>query len=132
MFKLKSRSVCRKDEEICHDMADTLRRQFSELDSSRVKEIVVLTHFLPFRALVIYQNKLPIDFFTAFDGCEEIEDIIEECKLVTHVLCGHSHIKRDVMIGNIRAMSNPVGYLGTEHNPILAELAVEKLTIIDL
>jgi hypothetical protein len=75
---------------------------------------------------------LPIDFFTAYDGSEEMEKAIKSCPLVTTALCGHSHVKKDVMIGKIRAMTNPVGYLKKEHSKMLAEIAAEKITMLEI
>ena len=132
LFNLRSRAVCRPDKDICGEMILSLGNQLKTLESTGVDRIVVVTHFVSFRDMVIYKDELPIDFFTAYDGSEELERTIRSCRLVTHCLCGHSHTLKDRMIGSIRAMSSPVGYLTKMGAEQLRQVAVEKLMFVDV
>jgi hypothetical protein len=56
-------------------MAESLAGQLAELESRRVKEIVVATHVVSFRELVYDRNELPADFLTAYQGSVELESL---------------------------------------------------------
>jgi hypothetical protein len=131
-FNLKSRAVCLKDDEICIKMSKALENQLNYLESRRVDKIIILTHFIPLKDLVRYQNDLPMDYFTAFTGCEVIEAVISNYPTICYLLFGHSHFKCDRTVGSIRALSGPIGYLDTVRQSDLGDIAEERLGTVEI
>jgi len=130
MDDLKGRR--KSDEEVALEMETSLKRQIESLKGQGVDRTIVVTHHVPFRKMILYQNRLPWDFFSAFMGSEGLAEIILEESTITHVLCGHSHIKNSLQIGTIKAIKSPLGYSREWRTKNLSELIEEKLTSFDL
>lgn len=122
----------KSDEEVAQEMEASLQHQIKSLNRQGINRIVVVTHHVPFSKMILYQNQLPWDFFSAFMGSEGLGKIILEESSVTHVICGHSHIKNSFQIGSIKVMKSPVGYSREWRTKNLSELIEEKLTCLDI
>lgn len=127
-----ARNRRKSDEEVTQEMETALQHQIETLTARGVARIVVVTHHVPFREMLLYPNRLPWDFFSAFMGSEGLGKIILEEKKVCHVLCGHSHIKSSLYLETIQATKSPVGYSREWNTKNLRELAEERLACIEL
>jgi len=127
-----SKNIRKSDEEVAQEMEVSLKKQIESLKGQGINKTVVVTHHVPFRKMILYQNRLPWDFFSAFMGSKGLGDIILEESTITHVLCGHSHIKNSLQIGTVKAMKSPLGYSREWRTKNLSELIEEKLTCFDL
>lgn len=105
--------LCLSDSEIANLMAKSLSLQLDQLAREAVRQIVVVTHFVPNRGLLEYRDSIPHDYFNAYHGTIEIESLIGRHRKISHVFSGHSHVAKDITIDGIRYVSRPVGYLGT-------------------
>jgi len=122
----------KSDEEVAREMEASLKHQLQSLTQKGINNIVVVTHHVPFRKMLLYPNILPFAFFSAFMGSEGLGKIILEENNVSYVICGHSHIKSSAHIGNLNAMKSPVGYFCEWHTKNLNTLIEEKLTCFDI
>ncbi|MBW2183316.1 MAG: metallophosphoesterase [Deltaproteobacteria bacterium] len=122
----------KSDEEVAQEMEASLKQQIQSLNEQGIKNIVAITHHVPFREMISYQNTLPWDFFSAFMGSEGLGRIILEESTVTHVICGHSHLKNHLNIGKVRAMKSPVGYPREWSIKDLHKLAEDRLDCFEL
>jgi putative phosphoesterase len=122
----------KSDEEVAHEMELSLKKQLQSLVRKGVKTIVVVTHHVPFKKMVVHPNVLPFDFFSAFMGSEGLGTIILEERTVTHVICGHSHIKSSLKTGTTHAMKSPVGYFREWRTKNMTEHIGERLTCFDI
>jgi len=91
---------------LCQDLAEQIR-----LVKGKVKQIIAVTHMVPFKELIEYTGDPSIDFFYAFAGSTKIGEILKACKLVTHVIYGHIHKQSSAEIHSINCYSSPIGYL---------------------
>lgn len=96
-----------------------------------VKSIVYVSHHLPFQALTLYKNTLPWDFFSAFMGAESTGQILLNDERIKLSVSGHSHIRKLVSIGNLTAITVPVGY-GRPANNEYSSLVHDGLAVLDL
>lgn len=69
-----------------------------------VREIVVVTHYPPFVELSV--EGMP------FTGSRETGTILASHPKVTISISGHIHERKDIVVGHVRAVRCPVGYLG--------------------
>lgn len=120
------------DEEVAQEMETSLKHQLQSLTCQKINNIVVVIHHVPFRKMLLYPNLLPFDFFSAFMGSEGLGKIIREENTVTHTICGHSHLKSSLKIGNVQAMKSPVGYPKEWRTKNLSELIEERLSCFEI
>ncbi len=121
--------LCLSDGEIAKEMARALSVQLGQLAQERVRELVVVSHFVPHRGLLDYRDSIPHDYFNAYHGSVEIERLISGNSKISHVFFGHSHVAKDVTIDGVRYVSRPVGYLGSGR--MVAD-ASAKLAIVEV
>jgi len=122
----------KSDEEVAKEMEASLQSQLESLNRQGINKTLVVTHHVPFRKMILYQNRLPWDFFSAFMGSDGLGKIILDESTVTHVICGHSHIKNSLQIGTVKTIKSPLGYSREWRTKNLSELIEEKLTCFDL
>lgn len=103
-------NLCLSDVEIVDLMAAALQRQLQHLHDEGVKRVIAITHFVPIRSLLEYRGTTPHDYFNAYHGAAKIERVIRGDDRITHVIYGHSHVRKDVLIDGVRYLSEPVGY----------------------
>lgn len=123
---LSRAGLCRSDAEITASMASALRAQLAEAVGGGAERVMVVTHFVPSRQLLVYSGT-PRDYWNAYHGAATIEAAITGCALVTHTFFGHLHHDTDIKIGKIRYISRPVGYIDSGANA-----AAERLCVLDL
>jgi len=75
-----------------------------------VERVVYVSHHIPFRELSYYKGRLPWDFFSAFMGAESTGSILQQDKRVVLSISGHSHVRKIAKIGNLVAVTVPLGY----------------------
>ena len=121
--------LCLSDNEIATLMAKSLSQQLDQLARESVRQIVVITHFVPNRELLDYRDSIPHDYFNAYHGSVEIERVIRSDSKISQVFFGHSHVAKDFTIDGIRYVSRPVGYLGSGRT--VAD-ASAKLAIVEI
>ncbi len=95
------------------EMTDLLNKKL-EYDlailPSNVNRVIYVSHHLPFKELTLYKNRLPWDFFSAYMGAVSTGEILRRDPRVILSISGHSHIRNVVTIGNIKAITVPLGY----------------------
>ena len=105
--------LCLSDSEIANLMAKSLSQQLDQLAGESVRQIVVVTHFVPNRGLLEYRDSIPHDYFNAYHGSVGVERLIGGQSNISNVFFGHSHVAKDATLDGIRYVSRPVGYLGS-------------------
>jgi Icc-related predicted phosphoesterase len=120
------------DAEVAREMESSLKCQLQSLSNRGVSKVVVVTHHVPFRQMIFYPHCLPFDFFSAFMGSEGLGETILSESAVTHLICGHSHIKSSVKVGPVQAMKSPLGYPREWRTKDLRTLAEEKLGVFEV
>lgn len=118
------------DPKIASQFERELQQQIDSIRDS-VSRIVVVTHHVPFRECVVYRDKLPWDFFSAFMGSAGLGEICFDEPLVTHAFFGHTHSEFFEKVKGIQAVCSPIGYL-TDPPDDLRKYAQSRLKIIDL
>ncbi|MBD3407966.1 MAG: hypothetical protein GF411_17735 [Candidatus Lokiarchaeota archaeon] len=81
-----------------------------------IEKVVYVSHHLPFREMTLYKHFLPWDFFSAFMGSSSTGKILLDDDRVVLAIAGHSHIRKITRIGDITAMTVPIGYGRPEDN----------------
>lgn len=105
------------DEKFTQKVNQKLKKHLAKV-SKQVRSIVCVTHCVPFSQL-LRSNAISIDkFFSAFSGSIETGEIILKFPKVKYVLCGHTHEKKQVQIGNITAINVGSDYLRKRHELI--------------
>jgi 3',5'-cyclic AMP phosphodiesterase CpdA len=94
--------------------------------------VIAVTHMVPFRAMMVYQQDAQWDYFSAFMGSVVLGAILQACPAVERVLAGHTHRKLSVQVGQITAHTSPLGYVRQwrEHTPLA--VAHERLSFLDI
>lgn len=118
------------DPEIARKFEMELQEQIDSIKDN-VSQIVVATHHIPFKECVLYRNRLPWDFFSAFMGSPGLGDICVNEPKVTHALFGHTHSDFFDTIRGVLAICSPIGYL-TKPPRNLRKYVQNKLKIIEL
>lgn len=115
--------------------ATSLFNQKLEYDLSTLPEsvtqVVYVSHHLPFRELTIYKDRFPWDFHSAFMGAQSTGRILENDGRVMLSISGHSHVRNKIQIGNITAMTVPLGY-GRPDKEGLDSLIKDAVAVIEL
>jgi len=123
---LNRAGLCRSDAEITAIMVAALQEQLAEATKAKAERVIVVTHFVPSRQLLVYGGA-PRDYWNAYHGAATIEAAISGCEQITHAFFGHLHHDTDVKIGKIRYISRPVGYI--DGGPLVA---AERLCVLDI
>ena len=76
----------------------------------QIQTIVSVSHHLPFKALTLYKDYLPWDFYSAFMGAESTGEILLSDGRVLLSFSGHSHIRKKIEKNGLTAMTVPLGY----------------------
>ncbi|MBS3794036.1 MAG: metallophosphoesterase [Candidatus Thorarchaeota archaeon] len=97
------------DQEVTQLMNRKLKYDLDNLPED-VTEIVSVSHHLPFENLVVYKNRLPWDFFSAYMGAKSTGEILRNDKRVFLTISGHSHVRSTKRIDGITAVTAPIGY----------------------
>lgn len=119
------------DAALTAQMVQALARQLREVQP-QVRRIVGVTHMLPFRSLVQYRQEPRADYVRAFMGSVLLGEVFQTCPTVELVLAGHTHCQRTVQEGRIIAMTSPVGYAADWRGSTPAEVARERLKVVEL
>jgi len=114
------------DENIAHRFEADLEKQVVSL-RDKVRQIIVVTHHVPFRECIQYRDELPWDYFSAFMGSEGLGAICLREPLVTHVLFGHTHQVVNKQVENVKTICAPIGYLYTHPTVCLQSYAEKSL-----
>ncbi len=124
MVEGRPKPVKRPDSEVAREFNLRLDQDIEAfaLDAG-VREIVVVTHYPPFPEMSL--EGMP------FCGSRELGDILSSHRKVTVSISGHIHSRHDVVVGGVRAVRCPVGYLRREHRRY-QELVKECLEVIHL
>ncbi|MGV9102988.1 MAG: metallophosphoesterase family protein, partial [Candidatus Thorarchaeota archaeon] len=97
------------DQEVTQLMNRKLAYDLKNLPKD-VSKVVCVSHHLPFEKLVVYKNRLPWDFFSAYMGAESTGNLLLEDGRVFLTISGHSHVRSMCRIDGITAVTAPIGY----------------------
>lgn len=99
------------NESVARQMERELKAQLDELERrDSVKNVLVATHFLPFKASLGEAKGLPWDYFDAFMGSVSLGDTILSSTKVRHVVYGHTHRPNELGIEGMTVRGTPLGY----------------------
>ena len=129
---MSSHNKRKNDEVVAREMEISLETQLQTLKQRKTSKIVVVTHHLPFQDMVLYPNRLPFDFFSAYMGSKGLGRIILNEPSVKYAICGHSHIKSSLTLGNLRAMKSPLGYRREWKTSDMCKLIEDRLSCIEI
>jgi len=96
-----------------------------------VTQVVYVSHHLPFRELTVYKDRLPWDFHSAFMGAQSTGQILKNDERFILSISGHSHVRNKIQIGNITAMTVPLGY-GRPDKDSLDSLVKDAIAVVEL
>lgn len=98
-----------------------------------IERVVFVSHHIPFRELSYFKGRLPWDFFSAFMGAESTGQILQKDSRVILSISGHSHVRKMAKIGNLVAVTVPLGYGRPSDDELtgLIESAVAEIRIDD-
>lgn len=97
------------DQEVTQLMNSKLAYDLENLPEE-VTRVVCVSHHLPFEKLVVYKNRLPWDFFSAYMGANSTGELLKEDGRVFLTVSGHSHVRSTCNINGITAVTAPIGY----------------------
>ncbi|MFO7836801.1 MAG: metallophosphoesterase [Candidatus Thorarchaeota archaeon] len=97
------------DQEVTQLMNRKLAYDLGNLPED-ITEVVCVSHHLPFEKLVVYKNRLPWDFFSAYMGAESTGQILLDDGRIFLTISGHSHVRSTCEIDGITAVTAPIGY----------------------
>ncbi|MDF1537601.1 MAG: metallophosphoesterase [Candidatus Thorarchaeota archaeon] len=117
-------------------------REFTELLNSKleydlsalpenIETVIYISHHLPFGALTPYKDSLPWDFFSAFMGAESTGEILLNDERVKLSISGHSHVRRQIFLDGLLAVTVPVGY-GRPENDDFTSLVHDGIAELEL
>ncbi|GIX47564.1 MAG: serine/threonine protein phosphatase [Candidatus Tectimicrobiota bacterium] len=98
----------------------------------RARRLVVVTHMLPFQAMVTHRQALPADYFSAFMGCSALGEAIQQVPEVALALAGHTHRPCTVTLGQLTACTSPLGYAWQWQGRTPQEMACDRLRLVHL
>ncbi|MCZ6603406.1 MAG: metallophosphoesterase [Planctomycetota bacterium] len=103
------------DRELTDLLVEQLRSTLAAL-SGDAKEIVVVTHHLPFAELVVrYPEHRAWAFANAYLGSVRLGEVLLEFPRVRHHFCGHSHARSVVNKGAMRSVNVGSTYLNKRY-----------------
>jgi predicted phosphohydrolase len=122
----------RPDIEVAREFVKRLDQDIESLSlSPEVKEIVVALHFPPFPQAIGPPDKNGERPCLSFMGSQEMGNMLLRHQIVSTIICGHLHKKREVMVEGKQVLCSPVGYLSSDHRKDYA-IVEESLGIIYL
>ena len=119
------------DEALTAHMVHELAQQLHQAQQL-ASRIIVVTHMLPFRDMLLYRHEARWDYFGAFMGSVLFGELLQSIPEVEIVLSGHTHRKLSVQVGRVAAHTSPLGYAHQWQPQRPVEVAHERLTILDL
>ena len=81
---------------------DALRASLAAVTAPRV---IAAVHHVPLAELLPPRSSPAFDFVRAYLGSPKLGELLLSDPRISHVLCGHSHVPRDVRIGRVRAVN---------------------------
>ena len=96
-----------------------------------VERVVYVSHHLPFQDLTVYKDRLPWDFYSAFMGAKSTGKILENDRRIILSISGHSHIRNQIIRGNITAVTVPLGY-GRPNVENLQDFVRDSVAVIEI
>jgi len=96
-----------------------------------ISKIVYVSHHLPFQNLTMYKDRLPWDFHSAFMGAQSTGRILEDDGRVVLSISGHSHIRNKISVGQLTAMTVPLGY-GRPDLDKLDDFVKDAIAVIEI
>lgn len=124
--------VRRPDTEVSREFNLRLDQDLDSFEhQSSVREVVVITHYPPFVKLGVPPEKDQSGRDFLFIGSHDTGGILQSHGKVSLSISGHIHDRRDVLVGDIRAVRCPVGYLNEEHRKY-QEIVEDCLEVIHL
>ncbi|MEH6941692.1 metallophosphoesterase [Bacillus sp. JJ722] len=109
-----------------------LRLLEDQLLTYKDKEVIFVTHFVPFKEYVIPSNQyMNWDVYNAFMGSLRMGNLIYQHAHIKYVIFGHTHERYPLKKNNTRTIiCNPLGYIG-ERNVATFKRELEKsITIL--
>jgi len=98
----------RSDDAFLQERLDSLSNQLNAL--SRKRQIIAVTHHLPFRDLLPPSHSAQWDFAKAYLGSERLGQLLLAHPNITHAYCGHSHFPTATNVGGLQAINIGSGY----------------------
>ena len=98
----------RGDREFLVELTDRLDRQLA--DVAHVKDVIAVTHHLPFAELLPPPRTAQWDFAKAYLGAAPLGRTLLKHAHCRHAFCGHSHFLAEATVGHVAAVNIGSGY----------------------
>ena len=98
----------RSDEQFLQERLGGLQQSLEKLRSAR--QVIAVSHHLPFRQMLPPQRVPSWDFAWAYLGSGAIGDLLLQYANVTHILAGHSHMAFEERMGQVEVINIGSGY----------------------
>lgn len=115
-------------DEIFNDMMLKLE---SQLKKHEFKRIFMLTHYVPSKDFIIYNDDRSWGINNAFMGSTKYQELAEKYK-VNKVIFGHTHNQYNKTINGVDYHCNPVGYGGFEYVGSFRDRVAKQLRVFDV
>jgi len=92
------------DEQFVAVLAEKLTRQLADV-SQRTSQVIAFMHHLPFQQLVPSERPPTFAFAAAYMGAESLGQVLQNCRKLTHVFCGHSHWPSRQRVGHLTVVN---------------------------
>ena len=84
---------------------------FNEIENNQDKNIIVLTHHPPTFKMLEDHNLIDQDGLLKYFYASDLDEEIKKYTHIDYWLCGHTHLNKDIMIGDLTEVkSNCMGY----------------------
>lgn len=113
-------------------MTEAFRAQLAELEADAgVRDVLAVTHHLPFEEAAHRTGTLPWEYFNAFMGSTALGDTIEAFSKVRWVVYGHTHVLGAFERNGRRVYGTPLGYPRERKGLSLEEVLETRIGWID-
>lgn len=92
------------------------------IEENRDKKVVIVTHFMPTYHVVHEKWKKTGTDNLNYYFAAQCDDLINMCEAKAWIF-GHTHDRRDMMLGDVRMVCNPLGY--ARENPDYQDMIIE-------
>lgn len=118
-----------EDSEINRIMLKRLEKQLKE---HKDKQIIFVTHFVPYKEYVIPSNEyMDWDIYNAFMGSASIGNLIEQYENIKYVIFGHTHERYPhTKKAQKTIICNPLGYIAENKVETFRQELAKSLTIL--
>lgn len=129
-FDLK-RNRIKNYEEVFNLMKSQLISQLEIAKANQIDRVILLTHYVPSKDFIIYNNDYTWTSNNAFMGSTKYQELAEAYG-IDKVVFGHTHNQFNKIINGVGYHCNPIGYKGFEFTESFRERVINRIKVIEV